>query len=346
MWFMKKPWFIRLTQREYWPMWIYYAPVWLQHFWLAAKVRNLYFFLATNPAVDGFILSDSKHRTLQLVPEKYRPATFLLNPGLPFEAVLLKMKEKGITFPLIVKPDIGFRGLKVHKVEVIADLKRVLRSQKIPFLIQEYCVHPMEVGIFYFRFPGTAYGNIPSITLKEFLKVKGTGKHTLRELVYSNPRAILQADRIREGFAENWNTVIPKGNILELEPIGNHQRGTRFIDGSHLANKALHTIFDELSHEMEGFYFGRFDIRAQSWKALSEKREFMILEVNGVGGEPTHIYDPDHSLFKAWKDLCWTWKVAAKIADKNMKKGLNKPTYSKARNLWHSYLAYKKELFS
>ncbi len=340
----QKTWVIRLLHREYWPGWIYYIPVWIQHFWLSARVKNVFFFLATNPAIEGFILSDSKYRTMQLIPDRYRPGSILLLPGMSVEGVLKVMDELHITFPVIVKPDIGFRGIKVRKVAHGAELALVLNNQKIPFLLQEYCSHPLELGIFYYRYPGSPKGCIPSITIKEFLTVEGTGSHTLEELVSRNPRALLQAGTVRERFPDRWDQILPEGKVLELEPIGNHNRGTRFIDGSHKADAVLRAVFDTLSHEMEGFYFGRFDIRTPSWEALKERREFAVLEMNGVGGEPTHIYDPAHSLFKAWKDLCSSWRVAAKIAEKNIGNGTMRPTYTKARTLWRSYVAYKSDL--
>jgi hypothetical protein len=97
---------------------------------------------------------------------------------------------------------------------------------------------------------------------------------------------------------------------------------------------------------MEGFYFGRFDIRAESWDALKDQGRYMILEVNGVGGEPTHIYDPTISLLKAWKDLCKSWRIAADIAEKNIRSGRCRPSYAQARQLWDSYTSYRAALFT
>jgi len=341
-----KPWYIRLTNWEYWPMWVFYFPVWIQHFWLSIKVRNPFFFLATNPVIDGFILSDSKYRTMQLVPPRYRPKSLLVKPGKPAVDVVKEMQEAGIEFPVILKPDIGFRGLKVQKVEDKESLERILPGQKLTYLLQEYCSHPLEIGIFYFRYPDSPGGCIPSITLKDFLSVTGDGTHTLEELIGFNSRAVLQRARLRDTFKKSWGQILPEGCVCELDPVGNHNRGTRFRDGSGLADDKLLNIFDDLNRDMEGFYFGRFDIRAASWEALKEQREFTILEVNGVGGEPTHIYDPANSLLKAWKDLCFSWKVAAKIADQNMRRDGNRPTYGRARGLWRSYTAYRSALLT
>jgi len=339
-----RTWYIRLVNWEYWPVWMFYFPVWIQHFWLSLKVRNLFFFLATNPAIEGFILSDSKFKTLQLVPERHRPLSLLVPQGTSTAELIKKMRDSGMRFPVMLKPDVGFRGLKVQKIENEDMLQKSLSGQHLTYLLQAYCSHPLEIGVFYYRFPDDARGCIPSITIKEFLKARGDGKHTLEELVNLNPRAVLQRNRLRDKFSGFWTKVLPEGVILELEPVGNHNRGTRFRDGSHLVDEKLLQVFDRLNREMEGFYFGRFDIRAASWEAIKEQGAFTILEVNGVGGEPTHIYDPDNSLMGAWKDLCYSWRVAASIAARNMQRDGNRPTYRRARGLWDSYKIYREGL--
>ena len=340
----RKPWFIKLSNNEYWPPWIYYVPVWIQHFWLALRVRNLYFFLGTNPAIEGFILSDSKSKTLQLVPEAHRPASVLIPEKDTVDQVIDKLVASGLEFPVILKPDIGFRGIKVHKVDHPEQLSALLTDRKIPLLVQEYCEGPLEMGIFYYRYPGNKKGCIPSITVKEPLMVTGDGSATLKELIMRKPRAILQQQPLKAKFPEHWDDIPGKGVQVVLETIGNHNRGSKFINGTHMVDKELLEIFDSLSHQMEGFYFGRFDIRTASLEALKEKREFKILEVNGVGAEPTHIYDPKTTQFKAWTDLCHTWKVASRIARINFANGLKRPTYFEARRRWRSYVAYRSAL--
>ncbi len=334
-------WFIRLTHWEYWPMWIFYFPVWLQHLWLSIRQRNLFFFLATNPAIEGFILSDSKFKTLQLVPEGHRPLSVLVQPGSGADNVISEMHDCGIGFPVILKPDVGFRGIKVKKIEGQSQLARELAQLKVPSLLQEYCEGPLETGIFYYRYPDQSSGYIPSVTIKDFLKVTGDGIHTLEELVKASPRALLQAGRIQAQLGNAYKEVLPRGQICPLELVGNHNRGTRFIDANYLVDKELLKVFDELSHQMQGFYFGRFDIRAESWEALRDRREFKIIEVNGVGGEPTHIYDSSNSLPKAWLALCRSWQIAAKIAGINFSRGVNRPGFVYAKGLWQSYRSYR-----
>lgn len=342
----RQTWYIKLTNIEFWPSWIFYIPVWIQHFWLAVKTRNFFFFLETNPAIDGFILSDSKFKTLQLVPASHRPNMVFVPAGAEINDVLAQLQRKGISFPIILKPDIGFRGLKVVKLDDVASLTAALPTLKVHHIIQEFIPHALEAGIFYFRYPNERHGSIPSVTIKSFLEVVGDGQQTLEELVTGNPRALLHERALRQRFATTWTTIVPKSEVLVLEEIGNHSRGTRFINGNDLVDEALLAVFDKLSHQMNGFYFGRFDIKVASFDDLRKGENYTILEVNGVGGEPTHIYDPNTKLLQAWNDLCFTWRVAAKIAKINFQQGCPKPTYAVARTKWKDYLVYRTKLNS
>ncbi|MDW5290168.1 hypothetical protein [Formosa sp. PL04] len=346
-WSLKtKPWYIKFTNVEYWPSWFFYIPVWIQHGWLAIKTKNLFFFLSTNPAIDGFILSDSKFKTLQLVPNVFKPNMLFVRINTSAKKVFEGMEIANINFPIILKPDIGFRGLKVSKIDTINMLESALADLRVDHIIQEYIEAPLEIGIFYYRYPNESKGYIPSFTIKAFLEIKGDGKHTLAELINQNPRAILHKDKLNKKFNKTWNTIISEGEIVTLEKIGNHNRGTQFINGNDLVDDALLKVFDNLSHSMKDFYFGRFDIKVASIEALKMGENYKILEVNGVGGEPTHIYDANTSIFKAWKDLCFTWRVAAKIALINFEKGIEKPTYRNAKIKWNLYTSYKTKLYS
>lgn len=344
--FLKHQWYIKLTSWEYWPSWILYIPVWIQHFYLAFKAKSLFFFLKVNPAiVDGFILSDSKFKTLQLVPPPYLPKTIFVDKNDTFHQIFKNLNEAFINFPIILKPDIGYRGLLVHKINNAKELELVVRNIKVDYILQEYVDFQLEIGIFYFRLPNNNSGSIPSITIKEFLSVTGDGIKTLEELVNEKPRAILQREKIKYNFKELWGKVIPHEEKIILEFIGNHNRGTKFINGNYLYDEKLLKVFDELNRSMPGFYFGRFDIRAKSIEDLKNGKNFKILEVNGVGAEPTHVYDPDYKLLHAWKDILCLWRIMYVIAMQNKQSGEKFPVYSEARKRWRLFKSYKKIAF-
>ena len=45
------------------------------------------------------------------------------------------------------------------------------------------------------------------------------------------------------------------------------------------------------------YYSGRLDIRYNTLDELKPGNNFSIIELNGAGSEPTHIYDPTHFVF-------------------------------------------------
>ena len=50
---------------------------------------------------------------------------------------------------------------------------------------------------------------------------------------------------------------------------------------------------------------------------------FSIIELNGAGSEPTHMYDPKNSLFDAWREITRHWRILWKISRINHKNGVN-----------------------
>ena len=72
---------------------------------------------------------------------------------------------------------------------------------------------------------------------------------------------------------------------------------------------------------MSGFYFGRLDVMFENLELLKNGENFKIIEINGAKSEPTHMYDPKHSLFFAWKEIAKHWKIMAEISRKNHESG-------------------------
>jgi hypothetical protein len=94
-----------------------------------------------------------------------------------------------------------------------------------------------------------------------------------------------------------------------------------FLDDSETINEKLVGVMDEICQQIPFFYFGRMDIRYQSRELLEEGKSFAIMEVNGAGSEPTHIYDPRHSIFFAWKEIIRHWLILFKVSQANHKIG-------------------------
>jgi hypothetical protein len=191
----------------------------------------------------------------------------------------------------------------------------------VDFHIQEYVAYRNEVGIFYYRYPGSPKGNISGIVRKEFLSITGDGTQTIKQLLCQDTRAIMFLATLDHSQQQDFDIVLAKGERRIVSPYGNHARGSKFLDDSHLIDEELSAFVDKISKEIDGFFYGRFDIRYRDWQELKQGKNFAIIEVNGAGAEPTHIYDPRHSIFFAWKEILRHWVLLWRISRMNHKKG-------------------------
>lgn len=315
----RKLFFYKVFHWEHWPSYMFYIPNLPLAIYLAIKAKSPTFFTATNPAIwnsgDGM---ESKFETLQLIPEKYRPNSIIVEPTDDFSDTLNQIESKKIEFPLIAKPDIGFRGLLVKKINSKSELKKYLEKYPVSIIVQEFISHKNECGIFYYRNPGEQSGKITSITLKKFLTIIGDGVSTISELVLADTRASLYLDILKEIHKTNLNSIPNNKEKVILTVIGNHSKGTQFIDGNQLINKELTNTIDLLNHQIDGWYYGRIDLKYESIDALQQGKNFKILEINGIISEPTHIYDASkNSYFDAVKSIGKHWRIIYKISTKN-----------------------------
>lgn len=317
---LKKPLFIKLFNWEYWPFNVVYAPIYLYWVWLGLKARTFFFFNTSNPSIkNGGFLQESKKEIYDIMPPQYYPATLLFKPGEDAKQLLTEVKEKGLLFPMIAKPDIGMRGLGVKKVHDEQELLDYTKGSKVDFLVQDFVPFENEVGIFYYRYPGEVNGHISGIVGKEFLTVKGDGSSNIEQLLKKDPRYILQLATLQKTHAEILKKILANGEEQLLVPYGNHARGAKFVDVSHMADKKLTATIDWVCKMVPHFYFGRMDVRYNTWEELAEGKNFSIIELNGAGSEPTHMYDPRHSIFYAWKEIIRHLAILYQISKHNHK---------------------------
>lgn len=266
-------------------------------------------------------MNESKKEIYDLIPQNYFPKTELILGQIPFEKVNDIFQESQIKFPFIAKPDIGLRGSAVKKINSLDDLKSYHSKADFDYLIQDLIPFENEVGIFYVRYPNQKQGKITGIVAKEFLIVEGNGKSTIEELIKFNPRFELQLPSLQREYGKKLQEVLPVNEKLNLVPFGNHARGAKFIDASHWISPKLTQVIDEMCVQIPGFYFGRLDIMYNTWSELEEGKNFSLVELNGAASEPTHIYDPKHSIFFAWKELARHITYMYEISRINHKNG-------------------------
>ncbi|MEQ8714446.1 MAG: hypothetical protein RIC80_15615 [Cyclobacteriaceae bacterium] len=312
-----------LLQWEYWPFNLLYAPILPYWIWLTIKARSFFFFTAANPGIEfGGMLGESKEKILRTIDSKYLPITVKLNEGINAQEVLQAMEEARLNFPIILKPDIGERGWGVEKITDELRLKEYLSANLPALLLQEYVDLPIELGVFYYRKPSMQKGKVSSIVLKRLLAVVGDGRSSIRQLMLQDDRAQRYVPSIAARLGSEIDAVPPNGHQVQLMPIGNHCKGTAFLDAGHEIDDALEIVFDNISKRIDGFYFGRFDIRCASFEELKRGEHFKIMELNGAGAEPGHVYNPGNSLLSAYRDIIFHLDLLADISIENMRLGV------------------------
>jgi hypothetical protein len=268
----------------------------------------------------GFVM-DSKIEIYDLIPQQYYPTTKFVKENAAFDSVIETLQSANIKMPFITKPDIGLRGSAVKKIHSLDELKEYHQKANFDYLLQDLILYPNEVGIFYVRFPNEEKGKITGIVAKEFLIVEGNGTATIEELIKENPRYELQLSSLQKEYGKQLLDILSQGEKRNLVPYGNHARGAKFVDASHLISDKLTEVIDSMCQQVTEFYFGRLDVMYDSWSDLEEGKHFSIVELNGAASEPTHIYDPKHSLFFAWKELARHITYMYKISVANKKRG-------------------------
>ncbi|MFT6054813.1 MAG: hypothetical protein ACJAS3_001803 [Roseivirga sp.] len=314
--------FVKWLNYEYWPFWLFFMPLVPYWIYLAIRAKSFTYFTAANPGIEhGGVFGESKMDILNKIDPKYLPRSIFFNVSLPSSVVLEMVKAREIDFPLIIKPNIGERGDDVEKIDHEEGLLKYLFSAKGDLIIQEYVDYEIELGVLYYRFPDSEVTGITSIVTKEFLTVTGDGKSTIAELLEDNDRARFQILTLMKKFGVEMNLVLTLGEMRNLQPIGNHCKGTKFLSGMDLVNNQLVQVFDKLALGIDGFYFGRFDLKVKSIADLYKGENIKILELNGVTSEPGHIYDPSYSIWKAYAETAKNMKMMYRVSKANIEKG-------------------------
>ena len=314
----------RILKYEFWPFWLFYVPCYVNWARLAIFARYTTYFTATNPIMNNSgALNVSKFDYLSKLPKKWFPTTVKIDASIDLNNLEAILKENGLDFPVIVKPDRGERGKGVQLVSSLLNLKEILScTHYSDLLLQAYCSFPNEAGLLYYRFPNASKGIISSITTKEFCSVIGDGKSSWGKLIEQNIRVTHRIKLLKVRHADCWEHLSVVGEQKLIEPIGSHNLGTKFLSGQHLNSPELVACLDHWADQLPGFYYGRFDIKYVSWEALIEGRDFKIMEINGVNAEPTHIYDPGHNIKEAYRDIFYHMKVIHQISQQNRSLGI------------------------
>ena len=317
----------KLTNWEYWPYQVVYLPVYFQYLFYAVRTQSFFYFNASNPTFKngGFFL-ESKKEIYDLIPTEYYPKTILIQSNESLNGIISKIKTENIQLPFIAKPNIGLRGTAVKKINTVDELENYIKKANFEILIQDLIPYENEIGLFYVKLPNQS-GKITGIVAKEFMILTGNGKNTLRELIQQDLRYLFQLETLEEEYKEQLETVLEIGEVINLVPYGNHCRGTKFVDASFEITSKMTESFNEICQQIDGFHYGRMDIMYKSFDDLAQGKHFQIVEINGAISEPTHMYDPKHSLLFGWKELTRHFHYMYLISKHNKKNGAKYLTF-------------------
>jgi hypothetical protein len=291
------------------PKWMNLIPMIAQWLWLALIHRSLTLPSAANPGLTcGGLVGDGKIEYFDMMGSAARAVTAAYisveNQGsASLGPALAAMRDAGLDFPVIAKPDLGWCGFGVrlvrNRVELESYLSAYPRGERL--VIQRFVTFEGEAGLYYMRRPGAARGRIEGLLLRSFPRVTGNGVHTIAQLMDRD----LRLQRLgRDGQSEpccDTTRIPPAGEVVRVATIGSTRVGGLYCDGTALVTEELTDALEYIARDMKDFHAGRFDIRYESIGALRAGRGFVIIEVNGAGSEAVQAWDPGLSLRQAYR---------------------------------------------
>ena len=300
------------------------VPMVVQWLVLALRYRSLSLPSAADPMIDaGGLAGESKIAYFDQVGDAERPwlartAAIVSEPDAAAR-VRAAMDGLGIDFPIIAKPDIGWCGFGVRRIDDPAALQAYCDAYPAgeTLLVQEYLDMPGEAGLFYVRRPAETRGRLLSLTVRTPPTVRGDGTSSLRDLLAQDGR--LRGRTSLYGGAA-LEQVPATGREVPLAAVWSYRMGGLYRDRSEVITSALEQRIDVIASGMPNLHVARFDIRFASFGELSEGR-FKIIEINGAGSEAIEFFDPAVPFFSAYRGILEKQAMVFAIAAENRAAG-------------------------
>lgn len=311
--YLKRFW-TKLSNWELWPFFVIYAPLGFVWLYYALRARHFWFVSPVNPTLEfsGFE-GESKREMYEQLPMRLYPRTIYVDPTLTVEHLKAEVKAAGFHYPILAKPDVGMKGMLMRKIDNEAQLKYYHEHVTVDYVIQDMIELPMEFSVFHIRYPEQEKGIVTGFIAKDYMSVTGDGHSTLKELIDAHPKARFKDEEMQMRHGNRFHEVIAAGEKYYLSIAGNHNRGANFVNLKDEIDESLCSVFDAISLEVETFYFGRYDLKCTSVEDLKQGKNIMILEYNGVGAEPNHIYDCGMTYGQALREIIMHWEHMYRI---------------------------------
>jgi membrane protein DedA with SNARE-associated domain len=353
----------RVALSEKIPYGLFYTPIGLQWIWLGIRYRSMTLPTIANPLIEaGGLWGESKSKLMGSISSDNNEfvgsfTTLKLDKNLSNEILLQKalekISEKGLEFPIVVKPDIGWLGIGVRVVKnekMLLDYINIY-PKDLTIIMQRLIPFKGEAGVFFVRKPGEASGKVTSLTIRYFPYIIGDGINSVQELINRDERLryksrfYLGKESMHQGLTPEFLKSVPSPDeLIQIAFIGSIRVGGLYINGEKYITQKLNDRFNKIACSIPEFYFGRFDIKFKSIDRLQEGLDFEIFEINGAGSEAIHVWDANMPLTRVFSDLFKYQSLLFKISDMNRKRGFkpmgNKEFYTFTKNykrLMHTY---------
>ncbi len=333
----------KVAMAERIPPALFYLPLVLNWIRLGLKHRSMTLPTAANPTIfTGGMWGETKSSYFQDVAPEERKwiADFVLvnrtpdaqDPAADIARAERALADKGLDFPLIAKPDIGWHGHGVRRIDDSGGLACYISNfpEAHTVVLQRYVPYPAEAAVLYARLPGEARGRIVSLTLRYFPHVVGNGSMTVRDLINGDARAQwksslhLGVDPTHRGVSANDLDRVPqRGEVVRIALIGNQRAGALYRDACRHITPALEARFDAIGRSMTEFHYGRFDLRFDTIEALMRGEDFAIVEINGIGGESIDCWDPHLGVRECYRRLAAQQQLLFQIGHCNRARGFH-----------------------
>ena len=267
----------------------------------------------------GGFFGERKDEILDLIPNEYLAKTIVIKNA-NLENLANQLKTADLNYPLIAKPIVGERGFGVRRVFTEQEIV-IYASEYRDFLIQEFVSYEVELGLMFYKLPETGEVVVSSLASKEYLHTVGDGSSSISDLLLANPRNRLYYDLVKMDYPKCLSVVPNKGEKFIIHRIGNHVKGTRFINENRIITRELTNQIKLLVDNIDGVNYGRFDLKVPNYNDLEKGQNYKVFELNGVSSEPLHVYDLPN-VFLTYYSLAKHWLILIEIAKQNIKKGV------------------------
>ena len=292
------------------PKWLSLIPMIGQWAWLSLKHGSWTLPAAANPQIAaGGMVGERKSEYFRmmgpLAHSHVAQFTLLKNARAPsiLDDAERVMAEAGLSYPLILKPDIGWCGFGVRIVRNRTELESYLGAYPADedIMLQHFVPYEGEAGLYYTRWPHEQKGRVTGVLLRFFPQVVGDGHRTIAQLMEHSPRTRRLGRHRRSEPCCDVSRVPQAGEIVRLSVTGSTRVGGFYEDASSLLTPELESAIDAIAMDMRDLHVARFDVRYDSIGAMRAGHSFKILEVNGAGSEAVHAWDPRYTLADAYK---------------------------------------------